>query len=144
MTLGAPHVPGPDPELIDATKHLQSPQTIAFRPLGQYASQVYYSHCRIPIRIKQVKQAFKEATNILINTGHTYQVSNKQATDKIVKSGISILETEYSLFQDSIALLPNTAPNTTPNSKHRRFIFDYVISSAALVLDRKASCRERV
>ena len=139
MTLGAPHVPGPDPELIDATKHLQSPQTIAFRPLGQYASQVYYSHCRIPIQIKQVKQAFKEATNILINTGHTYQVSNKQATDKIVKSGISILETEYSLFQDSIALLPNTAPNTTPNSKHRRFIFDYVISSAALVLATSAT-----
>ena len=139
MTLGAPHVPGPDPELIDATKHLQSPQTIAFRPLGQDASQVYYFHGQFPIQIKQVKQAFKEATNILINTGHTYQVSNKQATDKIVKSGISILETEYSLFQDSIALLPNTAPYTTPCSKHRRFIFDYVFSSAALVLAMSAS-----
>ena len=131
-------VPGLDPELINATKHLQSPQTIAFRPLGLHASQVYYSHWRIPIPIKQVKKDFKEATSILINTGHTYQVSNKQATNKIVKSGISILETEYSLFQDSIALLPNSAPNTTPNSKHPCFIFNYVISSAALVLATSA------
>ena len=138
MTLAAPSIPGPDPELINATKHLQSPQTIAFRPLEQYVSQVYY-YCRIPIPIKQVKQAFKEATSILIKTGHTYQVSNKQATNKIVKSGISILETEYSLFQDSIVLLPNSAPNMTPNSKHHRLIFDYVISSAALFLATSAT-----